>query len=66
MLSGDIAVVQASVPDGLSFDPFSFQENSLTASEVDVSRGQISDALVISQVVVVGDELADLSLEVTG
>ena len=66
MLCGDIAVVQASVLDGLSFDPFSFEQDGLAASEVDVGRRQISDALVVSQMVVVGDELADLSLEVTG
>src|SRR5215470_4578892 len=66
MLCGDSAVVQASVLDGLSFDPFSLQQDGLAASEVDVGRGQVGDTLVVSQMVVVGDELADLSLEVTG
>src|SRR5512139_4232526 len=65
MLCGDTAVVQASVLDGLLFDPFSFQQDGLAAPEVDVGRRQISNALVVSQMVVVGDELADLSLEVT-
>jgi hypothetical protein len=63
MLGGDLAVVQASVLDGVSFDPFSFQEDGLATSEVDVGRGQIGDALVVPQMVVVGDEVADLGLE---
>ena len=66
MLCGDAAVVQASVLDGLSFDPFSFQKDGLAAPEVDVSRRQIGDALVVSQMVVVGDEFTDLGLESTG
>src|SRR5262247_100866 len=63
MLCGDVAVVQASAMDGLSFDPFSFQEDGLAAPEVDVGRCQVGDALVVSQMVVVGDEVADLGLE---
>ena len=47
--------MQASVLDGFAFDPFSFQQDGLTASEVDVGRRQIVDALVVAQVIVVGD-----------
>jgi hypothetical protein len=36
-------------------DPFSFQQDGLTAPEVDVGRGEIVDALVIAPVVVVRD-----------
>ena len=42
--------MQASVLDGFAFDPFSFQQDGLTASEVDVGRRQIVDALVVAQV----------------
>ena len=63
MLCGDVAVIEASAMDGLSFDPFSFQEDGLASSEVDVGRGEVGDALVVSQMVVVGDEVADLGLE---
>jgi hypothetical protein len=66
MLCGDAAVVQASVLEGLTFDPFSFQEDGVAASEVDIGRRQIGDALVVSQMVVVGDEVTDLGLEVAG
>jgi len=45
MLSGDIAVVQASVLDGLSLDPLSFEQDGLATSAVDVGRRQIGDFL---------------------
>jgi len=66
MLSGDCTVVQASALDGLSFDPFSFQQDGLAAPEVDVGRCQIADGLVVTLVVVVIDEGVDLGLEIAG
>jgi hypothetical protein len=45
--------VQAAIGDGLSVDPFPFEEVGLAVSEVDISRGEIADAL--ASVVVVGD-----------
>ena len=66
MLSGLPTMQQASIGDGLSFDPFPFDEDGLAASEVDVGRCQVAQALVISQVIVVGDEGADLGFEVAG
>jgi hypothetical protein len=66
MLGGLAAVYQASVLDGLPFDPFSFQQDGLAAPEVDVGRGEVGDGLVVSQVVVVGDEGGDLGLEIAG
>jgi hypothetical protein len=42
--------------DCFSFDPFSFQQDGLTAAEVDVGRRQIVDALVVAQVIVVGSD----------
>ena len=56
MLCGLPPMQQASVCDGLSFDPFPFDEDCLTASEVDVGRRQIAEALVVAQVIVVSDE----------
>ena len=64
MLCGLAAVLQATVLDGLSFDPFSFKQDGLAASEVDVGRGEIGDALVVSQVIVVGDEVIDPGFEI--
>lgn len=66
MLCGLAAMLQASGFDGVSFDPFSFQQDGLTTPEVDVGRRQVADALVVPEMVVVGDEVADLLLEVTG
>ena len=52
---------QASVGDYLSFDPFSFDEVGLAASEVDVGRGQIAGAFVVASVIVVGDGRVPIS-----
>ena len=46
----------ASLLDGFSFDLFPPFENGLAAREVDVSRRQVVQALVVSTVVVVADE----------
>ena len=52
--------------DGLSFDPFSCLQDGVTASEVDVGRREISEALVVAVVIVVLDEGLDLILQITG
>jgi hypothetical protein len=44
MLCGLPTVQQAAVGDCLSFDPFSFDQNGLASSEVDVGWRQIADA----------------------
>ena len=64
MLSGDCTVVQASALDGLSFDPFSFQQDGVASSEVDIGGCQIADGLVVTLMVVVIDEGVDLDLEI--
>src|SRR5712671_1886810 len=64
ILSGVLLVLQAAISDCVSFDPFSFQQDGLGASKVDVSRCEITQALVIAAMVVVIDECVDLGLEV--
>ena len=49
----------ASLLDGLSFDGFPPFKYSRSSAEVDVSRRQVVQALVVSTVVVVLDELVD-------
>ena len=49
-------VLQATVCDCLALDPFAFEEDGLSASEVDVSRGKIVEALVIAGMVVMRHE----------
>ena len=65
MLSGLPTMQQASIGDGLSLDPFPFDEDGLATFEVDVGRCQVAQALMVSQVIVVGDEGSDLGFEVT-
>src|SRR5262249_41585240 len=55
----------ASLLDGFSFDLFPPFKNSLTAPKVDVSRRQVVQALVVSTVVVVADELLDALFELS-
>jgi hypothetical protein len=52
-------MLQASLLDSLSFDPFSFQEDGFATSEVDVGGCEVIYALVISVVTVVLDEAID-------
>ena len=56
-------MVQAAVLDGLFLDLFSpFDDGGVTP---EVGVGGVADALVVSEVIVVGDEVADLLLEIT-
>lgn len=57
-------MVQAALFDGVSFDPFAFDEDGLAACEVDVGWGEIVEALVVSAMVVVLDEGCDLGFQV--
>jgi hypothetical protein len=64
MLCGLAAMVQTSILNGLSFDPFSFKQDGLASPEVDVGRSEIGDALVVSQMIIVSDEFADSGFEI--
>ena len=59
-------MLQTTVGDGLALDPFAFEEDGLSAPEVDVSRSEIAEALVIAGMVVVLDEGRDLAFEIAG
>ena len=65
-LCGAQLVLQATICDRLVFDPFAFEEDCLSAPEVDVSRSAIVEALVIVGMVVVLDEGGDLEFEIVG
>jgi hypothetical protein len=49
-------VRQATVGDCLAVDPFAFEEDGLGAFKIDVSRGEIVEALVIAGMVVMRHE----------
>ena len=66
MLGGELAVLQAPMFDGLSFDLGALGEDGGTVSEVDIGRGQVVEALVVPAVIIVADERLDLRLEVAG
>ena len=55
----------ASLLDRLSFDGFPPFKYSRSSAEVDVSRRQVVQALVVSTVVVVADELLDALFELS-
>ena len=59
-------MLQATIGDCLSFDPFAFEEDGLGSSEVDVGRGKIVEALVIAGMVVMSHESRDLTIEIAG
>jgi len=59
-------MLQSAQFDGVSFDPFSVQQDGLVPPEVDVGWGQVADAFVISAMIVMFDECRDLRFEVFG
>jgi hypothetical protein len=57
VISGDLQpVLQATVGNGLSFDPFAFCQNGWAAPAVDVGWGKIANAFMIAAVVIVVDK----------
>src|SRR5258707_7313800 len=66
MSGGLQPVLQAAVSNGLSLDPFSFGHDGWAASEVDVGRGEIVDALVVAAVGVVVAQSRGLGFSVAG
>jgi len=66
MLGGGFAMLQAPFVECLSFDPFSFQQDGLAWSEVDIGGREVAEALVIALVIVVRDEGIDLCFEMAG
>ena len=59
-------MLQSALFDGLAFDPLALEQDGLAASEVDVSRRQVLQALMVAVMIVVIDEAIDLRFELTG
>ena len=59
-------MLQAAIGDCLAFDAFAFEDDALGASKIDVSRGEIAQALMIAGMVVMVDEGRDLAFEIAG
>ena len=49
-------MLQSSLFDGVSFDPFALKQDGLAASKVDIGRRQVPQALMEAAVIVVIDE----------
>ncbi len=58
--------MQASRFERFTFDPFPLFENGFVASEVEVGRCDVVQALVVTLVVVIVDEGLDLGFEIAG
>ena len=58
-------MLQAPVFLRLAFDPFSLQQDCFAASKVDVGGCEIAEALVVTVVIVVTDEVSNLRFQVT-
>ena len=52
-------MLQASLGDGVAFDPFALFDDGLATAEVDIGGRQIVDALVVALVIVMIDEGVD-------
>ena len=59
-------MMKATVCDCLALDPFAFEEEGLSPSEVDVGRLEIAQALVTAGIVVMSHEGRDLAFEIAG
>ena len=64
MLRGLAVMLQASGFDGVAFDPFSFQQDGLAATGVDVGWDQVTFAFVMPEMIVLGDEVTNFLLEI--
>jgi hypothetical protein len=57
-------MLQAAVCDSVAFDALTLGQDHIGPSELNVSRGQVVDAFVIADMIVVLDEGADLPFEI--
>ena len=54
---------QAAVLDGPALDAHALQQDGLPPAEIDISRGQIAQALMIAPVVILLDECLNIGLK---
>jgi len=66
ILGSGVAVLQAPVLDGLSFDHIPLQQDGLAAPKVDIGGREVAQALMLAQVIIVFDKSTDPGFEVTG
>ena len=54
---------QAAMLDGFTLDALTLQQDGLPPAEIDISRGQVVQALVVAPVVILLDECLNLGLK---
>ena len=59
-------MAQAAIGEGLTLDPCALAQDGLAAAEVDVGRGEVAQALVSPEKVVVLDEGGHTRLQFAG
>lgn len=59
-------MAQAAIGEGLTLDPCALAQDVLAAAEVDVGRGEVAQALVTLEMVVVLDEGGKPRLRLAG
>ena len=59
-------MLQAALSDRLFLDLFPFSENGFIAAKVDVGGCDVVQVLVVSVVVLIFDEVTDLTFQVAG
>ena len=59
-------MLQATVCNGWAFDLRALSQDCLSSAEVDISRSEVVDALVIALMFIIGHEDFDLSFQFTG
>ena len=59
-------MLQASLFDGLVFNPFSLSQDCLAPPEVDIGGREVFQALMVAVIVVMFDERANLRFQIAG
>ena len=66
ILGGDLAVLQAPMFDGFSFDPFSLFDDGFRSAKVGIGGCDVFQALVITLVIIIFDERFNLRFQIAG
>ena len=63
-LSSGSGVLQSPLFDGFAFDLLPFQQDGLSSPDIDVGGRKIVQALMVSAVIVIADEVLDLPFKI--
>ena len=66
MLGGNIAVLQAPMFDGLSFDPFALCDDGFSPAELSIGGCYVAQAVVLAPVIAMLYESLEPTFEIAG